>query len=103
MKVRTSEEGVSVDWTKFMQINVTKSWPEIIRFKYSHRDHQFNVLNLSGAHRSAWDDIIKSQVLYLAGPPKVSQGKYDLQSLCTGPTPVISHSDNAAFYKQLPH
>ena len=104
LKVRTSEEGIKVDWTKFMQIKVLKCDPDIIRFKYSHTDHQFAKLNISNARRSVDDDTVTPQLLYSSGPPKISQGKYDdLKSLCTGNTPVISHADNVAFYLQLHH
>ncbi|XP_033117967.1 uncharacterized protein LOC117117687 [Anneissia japonica] len=106
LRVRYAESGKNIDWTKFMQVQVKKNEPETVRFKYSHLDKEYEVINLSNSMRrqSESSDVESPQNLYKAGYPRLSEAKYqDLQSLCSGPTPVLSHPEYQTFYRQLNH
>ena len=99
LRVRTSDEGQDIDWTKVMAIKVEKERPEVIAFKKSHNQEEFFHLTLPSGRRSGPDPPAAN-----ASPPKLSEGKYnDLQSLCNGPTPVVKNVDHATFYRSLPH
>ena len=106
LRVRSSEGNQNIDWTKFRAVQILKDDPTAIRFKYSHLDDEFDTIRVTGTRRGTDenDTEMEPQPLYRAGQPKLSQGKYnDLQSLCTGDTPVISHPNYQAFYRWLPH
>ena len=105
LRVRYTEEGDVVDWTKVMQVQVEKQLPNKLRVKSSHMDTRFGTINLATSSRSQiQDQPMHPGRAYERGPPKLAEGKYnDLMSLCKGSTPVIRHTDHVAFYTQLPH
>lgn len=104
LRVRTSEDGKSIDWTKFMQVRVCKGEPHEIQFKYSHMDESFSTVSLRHTRHTSDTVPLQPQQLYISGNPKLSDGKYkDLQSLCQGQTPVLLHPDYQDFYLHLPH
>ncbi len=104
--VRSSEAGTKVDWKKFMQIRVNKEDSNTIKFKYSHDDDDFEILRIDGRRRHSTDQAQLAEPLqcYPLGAHSIPKAKYDdLISLCTGQTPVVSHPDYQAFYRQLSH
>ena len=105
LRVRSAESGVAVDWTKFMQISLNKKEPDKIKFKFSHKDDTFEVLKLGETRRhSTQVRNADPHPLYPSGYRRISGAKYkDLQSLCSGPTPVVLHPDHKMFYQQLHH
>ena len=104
LRIRTSEGGQKIDWTKFMAIQIKKGESQSIGFKYSHTDVGFDVIKTNGMRRSSEEADVRPEPLYINGPPKISHAKYqDLLSLCTGTQSVVWHPDYQAFYKQLPH
>ena len=104
LRVRSSEDGKNVDWTKFMQIQISKNEPDTIRFKYSHTDEDFSKLKIGNIRRSGDGEVLEPQVMFQTGSPKLSLAKYeDLKSVCTGNAPVISHPEYQKFYLSLPH
>ena len=104
LRVRTSEDGKTIDWTKFMQIRVCKGEPHQIEFKYSHLDVSFSAICIRQTRRTSDTEPLQPLKLYQSGNPKISAAKYkDLHSLCTGKTPVLFHPDYQDFYLYLPH
>ena len=105
LRVRLSDEGHSVDWTKMMQIMVDQSKSDKIFYKTSHLVERYSTLSIGTPRRSS--TATPAQDLkpeHESAPPKLSQAKYDdLMSLCRGRTPVIRNPDHQAFYQQLPH
>ena len=109
LRVRVSDEGDDVDWTKIMQIKVEKPNLDKIFFKTSHLKDFFSTLSIGNIRRSSAETGSvqippKLSDASVQNPPKLSDNKYaDLQSLCRGTTPVIRNPDHIAFYRQLPH
>ena len=105
LRTRTSEEGVSVDWTTFKQIQLKKEFPLNIFFKVSHLQDGFFTLSVGQGRRGsnlAQTPRLPGQ-LYQSRP-KLSQAKYeDLVSLCRGSTPVITQPELVEYYVNLPH
>ena len=104
LRVRTSQEGQQIDWTKLMGLQVSKRSPRDVKFKMSHCDEAFAVISIGGLRRNDGYTSGLPEKLYKSGPPKLSQAKYqDFMSLCTGKTPTIWHPDYRKFYQTLPH
>ena len=104
LKVRSTEEGNIIDWTKVMQVKVTKNQLTKLHVKFSHLSESFDTINITGSCRHVQVGLHFPGEAYPLGPPRISEGKFqDLMSLCEGLTPVISHPDHVAFYKHLPH
>ncbi|XP_030831813.1 uncharacterized protein LOC115918229 isoform X2 [Strongylocentrotus purpuratus] len=104
LRTRTSDEGVSVDWTMFKQVQLKKECPMQIFFKTSHLQDQYNTLSIGqGRRRNPAQSLQLPGQLY-ESRPKLSQEKYgDLVSLCRGSTPVIIQPELVEYYENLPH
>ena len=46
LRVRMSEEGTSVKWPDFMQLRISKEYPNTIQFKLTHQEETFQTLIL---------------------------------------------------------
>ena len=104
LRTRISKEGHQIDWTKIMEIRVTKEKPDTIMYKMSHNDHQFYELKILEARQSTSGIMLDRPSGAYTSPPKLLEGKYkDLESLCRGNTPVITHPEHVSFYLNLPH
>ena len=105
LRVRSTERGTNVDWTKFMSVCVSKDETNTVKFKYSHTDATYEILKIGETRRhSSHIQLAEPQSLYPSGYRSISEAKYeDLQSLCSGPTPVVGHPDYKTFYRQLHH
>ncbi|XP_072168628.1 uncharacterized protein, partial [Diadema setosum] len=105
LRTRTSDEGVSVDWTAFKQVQVRKKCPDKIFFKMSHLDDAFLTLSFGQSRRPRpVEDPGKVPGQAYETRPRLSAAKYqDLVSLCHGPTPVVNQPDLVEFYENLPH
>lgn len=101
LTVKKTEDGEPVKWTEIMELKVSKNHPHQIFFKTSHLAEDFRVLSLKRLDtdlRKVVPNRLNNQ------PPKISEEKYlDLQSLCTGETPVIRLDEHKNFYRSLPH
>ena len=73
--------------------------------KFSHLKEDFDTIDLEDGSRQVLPGRLHyPPPAYSKGPPKVAEGKFnDLMSLYDGQTPVISHQDHIAFYRNLPH
>ena len=91
LRVRSTEAGTNVDWTKFMQLSVSKSKPDIIKFKYSHTDEQFEVLKISEARRnSSHLNLTSPEPLYPSGYRAIPEAKFRINSCCcSSRSPII--------------
>ena len=104
LRVRHAEDGQQIDWTKFKQVRVLKQRPEQLRFKVSHLDDEFSVIDISNSRRGTESNETQLPESLYTSLSKLSFGKFtDLQSLCVGQTPLIYHPDYRTFYANLPH
>ncbi|PIK42342.1 hypothetical protein BSL78_20825 [Apostichopus japonicus] len=102
LRVRTSEEGEVIDWTKFMSIKLMKVSPGKILYKTSHLQEGFSTINLDLNRRKS--NPLSGLLVRTIERPKISEAKYnDLLSFCSGDTPVIFHPEHKAFFEGLPH
>ena len=102
--MRASTEGHQIDWTKIMQIRITRTNKDAILYKTSHEDAEFYELKVPEKRNSSIGMTCDLPKAAYVSSPKLSEGKYnDLSNLCDGPTPVISNPDHVSFYKNLPH
>lgn len=103
LKERSDDQksGDPVNWTKMVDIAVSKSRPEVIQFKTSHLQSDYKSISL----KRLPNNILGKEVNKLnKESPKLSKDKYeDLLSLCTGNTPVVRNPEFVNFYKSLPH
>ena len=102
LRIRESDEGAIVDWTKVMQLHTDKSKKQLFN-KTSHCHGSFLTLSLNDARRNSTVTPPDKPGLVIQ-LPKLSNSKYnDLLSLCNGPISVISNQDHVSFYENLPH
>ena len=106
LRVRETEEGEPISWTKLKQIRVKHGDSQTMYVKMSHLDEDFGTLQLGGRRSSGDKRPLKGKPrqAYRSAAPKLAIAKYnDLMSLCAGITPVIRHPEHQQFYKELPH
>lgn len=103
LRIRESDEGVSMDWTKIKQLRIEKKHKNKLFYKMSHFDESFFTLSLHTSRQttSVNETIKPGPILQQT---KISTQKYnDLVSFCDGSTPVIFNPDHSLFYRNLPH
>ena len=104
LRIHKSEEGHQTDWTKVMQIHISKAASNAILYKMSHVQNEFYVLPISDAYRSSAVSLNQPLRNAYNNNNKLCEGKYkDLVSLCQGQTPVAFHPDHISFYNNLLH
>ena len=104
LKVRQTDEGQVVDWTKVRAVQVSKTSPNQIKVKTTHLQDNFQTITLNNSRRNNISDIRLPKAAYLHGPPKVPADTYkNLKDLFEGATPISTREEYKDFYKNLPH
>ncbi|XP_072043437.1 uncharacterized protein [Amphiura filiformis] len=105
LRVRQTDEGDAVDWTKVKAVRVSKATPNKIKVKKSHRHHQFQTISLMKSRRRKQTKATTPPgPAYPRGPPKVPLETYrQLNDIFKGDTPISSRQEYRDFYRNLPH
>ncbi|XP_072398864.1 uncharacterized protein [Diabrotica undecimpunctata] len=99
--LRIDDQGNGFKWTEVTEFKVTKNDLQKIFFKTSHLEENYRSVTLK---RQNTPFLTKPLNKLNTEPRPISMAKYkDLNTLCTGNTPVIRLPEHINFYKSLPH
>ena len=102
-KASGSQEDGFGGWGNIMELKVTKQHPDKIFYKPSHNDSAYKIMSLKRLNKSVKDISLTLKRLN-TGRTNISREKYtDLQTLCSGTTPVVGLHEHKVYYTSLPH
>ena len=88
-------------WNDIMELRVSKIHPNVILYKTSHTQKDFNEIKLKRLKHSIEEFPLK---MLNDKPNNISKEKWeDLNKLGTGDIPVVKNPDHKLFFINLPH